>query len=961
MMEIVAQFVNEIAFAINGESAKNVEKKFNEIAKKAKKILGALGIGLSLRELNAIAEQYEMINRKLTASLGSQEAVKEAQDKILQSANACRTEYSQMVDAVLGLKNANENVFPLDDAIKFTEAVTKLGKASGMTDGQISQIQGSFKSMATTGRMQLGEVMSLMSSAPGLVDKLCESLGVSELRLKTMAQTGRLTAATIKNALLSCSDDIDKAFANTNMTISEGMTVISNGWKNFVEETNEMFDITNTVAHTMVNVFERFLKILTQIRNGVVWVTDKMGGLENALKLITIVAAAAWVAINFEKITTLIKSLKNVGDLIGKINFKLLAIIAVITLIVLIIDDFIHFMKGDNSVIGEVLQRAGIDADEARKTITEAFTKVKDFLINVWTTISGFLTKVWGTIKEGAQKVFEAFSQWWAENGEELKQSWSVIWEQIQVIASKVWGFIQTAATTIFGALKTFWDQWGSTILALFENFWNTLAALVDPFLSALQAIIDFIANVFTGNWEGAWNALKDLVGSIWEIIVTLITGAWERIKIIWDGVVGFFQEIFQGVWDTVSEKITGIKDTIVEGFQAAIDWITGLPEQALQWGADIIQAIIDGITGAVGGMVDAVSGIAETIADFLGFSVPEKGPLSDFDTYMPDMIDLMTEGMENGKPKISKKAQELAAEVSEPIADAYQGEDGDESTATVTGGGRKGRTTQASSAANTAGARSDQVDAILSMLQQIGSLIQKVFSTIQSTVSRKETGKDVRARTTNSDAILMAIGQILGLLEKGFDAVRETMAHGIEAILGRFAAGAGPTNGTAGEEQRETERSVNMLASVIKNVGGTIVSKSSEYLAGIGEMVKDGFEKTITLADNRLDALSRTAADILTNITNISDWLQAFTLMFTLQLPGNVSENLGLLQAMLNPSPSTINNTATKNAIRNINQNVNINNTFNGERSVQQEASEAMDKSTRNIAGDLAWALNYT
>ena len=36
-------------------------------------------------------------------------------------------------------------------------------------------------------------------------------------------------------------------------------------------------------------------------------------------------------------------------------------------------------------------------------------------------------------------------------------------------------------------------------------------------------------------------------------------------------------------------------------GFTTAIDWIKGLPGEALQWGADIIDAIVSGITGAVG------------------------------------------------------------------------------------------------------------------------------------------------------------------------------------------------------------------------------------------------------------------------------------------------------------------------------------------------------------------------
>src|SRR5699024_12467077 len=55
----------------------------------------------------------------------------------------------------------------------------------------------------------------------------------------------------------------------------------------------------------------------------------------------------------------------------------------------------------------------------------------------------------------------------------------------------------------------------------------------------------------------------------------------------------------FTNILTSITSTVGGIRGTIVEGFQEAIDWITSLPEQAVQWGADIINAIVDGITGA--------------------------------------------------------------------------------------------------------------------------------------------------------------------------------------------------------------------------------------------------------------------------------------------------------------------------------------------------------------------------
>lgn len=239
-------------------------------------------------------------------------------------------------------------------------------------------------------------------------------------------------------------------------------------------------------------------------------------------------------------------------------------------------------------------------------------------------------------------------------------ESFSRIWEGIKTLCLTLWEALSSAAQSIFGALKKFWDTWGETIITVFGVIWNTLISLIRPFLDAIAAIISFLASVFTGDWEGAWTAIKEYAAAIWQMITTIISGALTAITAIWDTAVGIFTGIFENIRNAVVEKVTAIKDSIVEGFTAAIDWIKSLPEQALQWGADIIQGIVDGITGAIGKVGEAVSGVASKIKSFLGFSKPDDGPLSDFDTYMPDMIDLMAKGITAGREKVKGALETL-------------------------------------------------------------------------------------------------------------------------------------------------------------------------------------------------------------------------------------------------------------------------------------------------------------
>ena len=404
----------------------------------------------------------------------------------------------------------------------------------------------------------------------------------------------------------------------------------------------------------MVQTFSNGLNIGIEI---VKKVTDRLGGVGNVLKILAVIAGAFLIAMNWGKIIsgaqTFMKFVSGIGKLFSVATLKILAIVAVVVILALIIEDFINFMMGNDSVIGTVFEKAGIDADNARAAI-----------LNAWNTVKEFLLTAWQAIKNAAQQIFGSLSAWWSENGESVMDAFSRIWEGIKNLCVTLWDALSSMATTIFGALQSFWETWGDTIMEVFSILWNTLISLIGPFLDAMAAIIDFLANVFTGNWEGALQSIKDFAASIWEMITGIFTGAWDIICSVWDKLAEIFSGIFQSARDAVTEKVTGIKDSIVNGFQEAIDWIKSLPEQAVQWGADFIGGLIDGIMSGIDGIVEAVGGIADKIRSFLHFSVPDEGPLTDYESWMPDFIGGLARGISENESVVLDKVESLAGSI---------------------------------------------------------------------------------------------------------------------------------------------------------------------------------------------------------------------------------------------------------------------------------------------------------
>ena len=87
--------------------------------------------------------------------------------------------------------------------------------------------------------------------------------------------------------------------------------------------------------------------------------------------------------------------------------------------------------------------------------------------------------------------------------------------------------------------------------------------------------------------------------------------------------------------------------------FDKAINFVKNLASQAFQWGADFIGGIVNGIKSMIGKVGDAVSSVADKIRSFLHFSVPDEGPLTDYESGMQDFIGGLAKGIEKSRGMI--------------------------------------------------------------------------------------------------------------------------------------------------------------------------------------------------------------------------------------------------------------------------------------------------------------------
>lgn len=160
------------------------------------------------------------------------------------------------------------------------------------------------------------------------------------------------------------------------------------------------------------------------------------------------------------------------------------------------------------------------------------------------------------------------------------------------------------------------------------------LVMLANPIIAIITGIA--IAAFFIYKY---WNTISTFFKKLWNGIKAVFHAAWEWIKRMflsytpqgliikhWAQIAAFFS----GMWQKIKNIFLSGYNWVKGKFDAILSFVFGLGKRFYDAGANIINSIINGITGKVTALVNKVKGVAQKIRDFFPFSPAKEGPLKD-------------------------------------------------------------------------------------------------------------------------------------------------------------------------------------------------------------------------------------------------------------------------------------------------------------------------------------------
>ena len=349
-----------------------------------------------------------------------------------------------------------------------------------------------------------------------------------------------------------------------------------------------------------------------------------------------------------------------------------------------------------SSAIEDSNGAAGAMAETQLDNLTGDITLLKSALEGVKITISDKITpslrKFVQLGSQGLSTLVDAFNEGGLSGamsafGDILADGLVMITDMLPQMAEAGMSLLSALLQGIMDNLPLVVNSAAQILLMLTQGLIQALPTLVEGAIQIVSQLATFIAQ-----------NLPTLIPSIIQMVLTIANALINNVGLLVDGAIAVILALTDGIIDNLPTLIDAIPDIIIKIVDALIDnapkllkaggeiigklamgLITAipkvieavgkvigkmatmfmeLPKKAIEWGKDLLTGFIDGIKSKINALVDTVKGVASKVKSFLGFSEPEEGPLSNFHTYAPDMMDLFAKGIRDNTHVVTDQIQ---------------------------------------------------------------------------------------------------------------------------------------------------------------------------------------------------------------------------------------------------------------------------------------------------------------
>lgn len=250
-------------------------------------------------------------------------------------------------------------------------------------------------------------------------------------------------------------------------------------------------------------------------------------------------------------------------------------------------------------------------------------------------------------------------------------------------IVTGVMQVIQGVIQVVTGIISGNWSQVWDGIKNVFQGIWTAIGGILSAAWSLITGILSVGLAAISGLWNGIWTGIQQTFSGVWEGIKSFGQGAMDSISGFISGGLDTISSTWNRVWDSiksfVSETLGNIKRSVSEGIGNVVTFFTELPGKAvaalggfagkmLTVGQQVMQGMIDGISGMVSNVIESISGVVNGAIDgakrLLGIHSPSR-------VFRDEVGKQISRGLAAGVTADQGKAVKAVEDLSKAVAKA--------------------------------------------------------------------------------------------------------------------------------------------------------------------------------------------------------------------------------------------------------------------------------------------------
>lgn len=587
---------------------------------------------------DTVESAMKYLNISLSNSDGSMKSLKELMEDLRKSFGECKMSTAEFNSKLAELSEQHESGTLTDK--KYEKAVEDLTKKAYGAEGALK----ANLAASLAGKEGMSGLLSIVSAAPEDYDKLMNSIyncdGAAEEMATTMQDTLSGQITTLESAL----QELAIAFGEILMPyIRKVVSVV----QNFVKKLNGMSDTQKKIVATIaliVAAIGPLLITIGKISTGISAVTGALSKAKNIGKIVGVLG-------NLKSALSGIFAVIKAGGMFSVVGI----IAAIVAAVVVLYNKCEWFRDAVDPIIQTIASFFTETIPQAWNYLMNCFSGIPAWWSGIWQQVSDFFTGIWMSMMQNpvVSELVTMITKLW-KNGVD---TWQGVWKGLVTIAQGVWEMLKN---TILAPVLLLMDLVTGDFEKMnidMQKIWTNMKNAANKIWSGIKTVVTTLARGLKLGVEILFSGLKSTANRIWENLKKNVLNIVVNLK---EKAVEAFRKMVGGIENTLS----GLGTIVENGFQSAIGFITSLPGKAWNWGVDFINGIANGIRSAMSNVTRAVSDVANNIRSFLHFSVPDEGPLTDYESWMPDFIEGLAKGIESSRSILQKAVRDISEDL---------------------------------------------------------------------------------------------------------------------------------------------------------------------------------------------------------------------------------------------------------------------------------------------------------